>query len=265
MSTSSAIHVDTPAFDQLKSFLLIVGNARSGSTLLGAAIDAHPCAMISNEAEGSWGLWRGMAREKILTNILQRATRMAVTNRPSEGYHYQIGPSPDAKQHLLVAGDKTWNPSVLLMHGNGDLLSDFEQRLGLPVKILQSVRNPFDVIATMHRRSGLPVRDRIRWFFLHCEATAALSERLPAEKFTVCHHADLLASPEAELKRLCRFLDLASCDAHIAAVKKALLPNPRKTSADIDWDPADVAEIKRRMTGFDTLARYMNESPGYAV
>lgn len=42
----------------LTSFLLIVGNARSGSTLLGAAIDAHPSAVISNESTGSWELWK---------------------------------------------------------------------------------------------------------------------------------------------------------------------------------------------------------------
>jgi hypothetical protein len=263
MSTQPTAPFVTSAFDQLKCFLLIVGNARSGSTLLGAALDAHLSAMIGNESEGSWGLWKGMSRAQILMIIRENAERMAGTNRPSEGYQYQIGHPPGAKQNLLVVGDKTWNPSVLFMHGNGDLLPDFEQRAGLPVKVIESVRNPFDVIASMHRRSGLPVRDRTRWFFLHCEATAALGERLPAEKFTVCHHGDFLADPEAEITRLCRFLDLPGCDEHLAAVKKVLLPEPRRTSASITWDPADVAEIKRRMAGFDVLNRYINEGPGF--
>lgn len=249
-------------FDHLNCFLLIVGNARSGSTLLGAAIDAHPSAMISNESSGSWGVWKQMPREKILINIYKNASKMAETSRPSGGYHYQMGSSPVTKIALRVAGNKTWNPSVLLMHGNGKILPDLEKRLGLPVKIIETIRNPFDVIASMHLRSGLPIRDRIRWFFLHCEATAALSERLPPEKFTVCHHADLLADPEAELKRLCGFLDLPACESHVAAVKKILLPQPRKTSAGIDWNSADVAEIKRRMVFFETLTRYVNEAPG---
>lgn len=245
----------------LTSFLLIVGNARSGSTLLGAAIDAHPSAVISNESTGSWELWKKMSREQILTHIYDNAMAMAAARRPSEGYHYQIGPAPNDKSAIVVAGDKMWNPSVLLMHGSAKILPDLENRLNVPVKIIEAVRNPFDVIASMHQRSGLPVRDRIRWYFMHCEATAALHERLSAENLTVSHHADLLANPDLELTRLCKFLKLSPCASHIAAVKKALLPQPRKTSARIDWNPADVAEITRRMGDFGTLARYVNEIP----
>jgi hypothetical protein len=36
-------------FDKIKTFVIFVANARSGHTLIGSLIDAHPNAMVSNE------------------------------------------------------------------------------------------------------------------------------------------------------------------------------------------------------------------------
>jgi len=44
--------IDTPPdpFTSVQTFLLIIGNARSGSTLVGSVIDAHPQAVIAKNA-----------------------------------------------------------------------------------------------------------------------------------------------------------------------------------------------------------------------
>jgi len=118
-------------------FVLIVGNPRSGSTLLGAAIDAHPLAVVANETEGSVNLWRTLPGPEILRTIYERARANAATGRLSEGYRYQIGPAPDVKPDIRLVGDKTWNPTILTLHGNPGLLPSLEERLcgflGLPV------------------------------------------------------------------------------------------------------------------------------------
>jgi hypothetical protein len=246
---------------ELQSFVLIVGNARSGSTLLGAALDGHPKAIVANEMGDSMTLWRNLTRDEVLTRVVGHAGFNASKDRASAGYHYQIGPPPGDKRGVLVAGDKTWNPTLLLLHGNPILRSSLEERLGLPVRLVYAIRNPFDVIATMHRRSGLSVRDRIRWYFMHCEAAEALRERLPAETFCESHHADLLGDPAGELHRLGDFLGLPRDDAHVAAVKALLFDRPRRTSEALAWSAADVTEILERMAGFACLARYAAEGP----
>jgi hypothetical protein len=176
----------------LRCFVLVVGNARSGSTLLGAALDGHPRAIVSNEAGDSMSLWRGLTRDEVLARIVHRAGINHGKSRASADYLYQIGPPPAEKQGVLVAGDKTWNPTLLLLHGNPELLASLEDRLAVPVRLVYAIRDPFDVIATMHRRSTVPVRDRIRWYFMHCEAAEALRERLPRERWLESHHVDLL-------------------------------------------------------------------------
>jgi hypothetical protein len=255
---------DAAAVDPLAAvtgFVLIVGNARSGSSLLGAVLDAHPTAVVANETDGSVNLWRDLAGPQILRLIYETAARNAAAGRPSEGYRYQIGPPPQSKSDIRLAGDKTWNPALLMLHGNPGFLPSLEERLGVPVRLVHVIRNPFDTIATMHRRSGASLEDRTRWYFMHCDAAAALQERLPATRFLDSHHADLLAEPTAELCRLGEFLGLPTCDDHRAAVTRLLYDRPRRTADSVPWTAGQIAGVARRMAQFDFLHRYLDETP----
>jgi hypothetical protein len=261
--------MDTPrlsaaAVDPLAAvtdFVLIVGNARSGSSLLGAVLDAHPAAVVANETDGSVNLWRDLSGPEILRLIYETATRNAAAGRPSEGYRYQIGPPPQSKTAIRLVGDKTWNPALLMLHGNPAFLASLEARLGIPVRLVHAIRNPFDTIATMQRRSGASLEDRTRWYFMHCDAAAALRERLPAARFLDSHHADLLAEPAGELRRLGEFLGLPACDDHCAAVTKLLYDRPRRTAASVPWTAGQIAGVSRRMAEFDFLHRYLDDTP----
>jgi len=261
MADGSALPVSAPPLASTRCFVMIIGNARSGSTLLGAVLDGHPRAVVANESAASFQLWRGWNGPDILRDVLDNASQMAAEGRLSEGYRYQVGPPPEAKPEPLVAGDKAWNPALLILHGNPHLLGSLEERLGIPVRLVHAIRNPYDVIATMHRRSGAPIEDRIRWYFMHCEAAAAVRSRQPADRFLDAHHADLVADPATELARLLAFLALPLDGAHLEATRGLLFSRPRRTSKRIDWQPAQIAEIASRMKDFAFLDRYRDEQP----
>lgn len=55
MSDCSAVG-PTHVLRAARCFVLIVGNARSGSTLLGAVLDGHPEAVVANESYSSFTL-----------------------------------------------------------------------------------------------------------------------------------------------------------------------------------------------------------------
>jgi hypothetical protein len=260
MSNLSATGPAHPLADA-RCFVLIVGNARSGSTLLGAVLDGHPQAVVANETSSSFSFWRNLTRPDILRDVYDNASRMAAEGRLSEGYRYQIGASPASKKRILIIGDKVWNPALLLLHGNPGLLGSLEERLGMPVRLVHAVRNPFDVIATMHRRSGATIADRMRWYFMHCEAAAAMEIRLPPERFLESHHAALLAAPGKELGRLVDFVGLERDGAHLEAVRQKLFSRPRRTAGEVAWKTEDISEVVRRMAEFQFLHRYLEESP----
>ena len=247
-------------FPNLEAFLLVVGNARSGSTVLGAVLDAHPSMLVANETQASATLWRGLDRDAILDEIRANAAHAAATGRQSEGYRYQIGPGPDAKADVRVVGDKIWNPTTLLLHGDHGLIPSLEERLGVPVRIIHAIRNPFDTIATMHRRSGASLANRTRWYFMHCDAAAAIAERLPSDGYVESHHDDLLATPAEEIERLCTFLGLPLDPDHVEVVMKLLFDRPRRTGTAVPWSAADEAAVRAGIARFPSLARYVKDS-----
>jgi hypothetical protein len=240
----------------LEGMVLVVGNARSGSTVLGAALDSHPQMVIANESSASKTLWRKLDGNAILQDILRNAEVNASKGRPSADYHYQVGLPPSQKPGIRIVGDKIWNPSTLLLHGNHQLIPSLEERLGVPVRIIHAIRNPLDTIATMHNRSGAPVSNRIRWYFMHCDATEAMRERLPATHYLDSYHEDLLSDPGQEIGRLCRFLDVPEQADHIAAVREKLFTSPRQTRDSITWAQADLAALQAGLARFPFLARY---------
>lgn len=240
----------------LEGMVLVVGNARSGSTVLGAVLDGHSQAVIANESKSSHELWHNLDREAILRTILWNCEMRASQGRPSSGYHYQMGLPPSQKPQIRIVGDKIWNPATLLLHGDPRMIPSLEERLGVPVRIINAVRHPLDTIATMHQRTGATVRDRLRWYFMHCEATEALRERLPADRYLDCYHEDLLEDPGEEISRLCHFLALPVEVDHVTAAREKLFPSPRKTRDGIAWTAADLAMLRSGIERYPALARY---------
>lgn len=240
----------------LEGMVLVVGNARSGSTVLGAVLDGHSQVVIANETRASANLWRDLEKARILKEIMKNSETNAARGRPSSGYHYQVGLPPSQKPQIRIVGDKIWNPATLLLHGDPHLIPSLEERLGVPLRIIHAIRHPLDAITTMHKRSGAPVRDRIRWYVMHCEATEALRERLPADRYLDSHHEDLLDDPGQEIGRLCRFLGLPVEPDHITAVREKLFPSPRRTRDSVAWAAADLAALRAGIDRYPFLARY---------
>ncbi len=77
--------------DSLKKFLLVVGNARSGTTLLGALLDSFPSVILANETSASAKLWENLSREEMINQLCSKAELDYRSNRPSEGYEFPMG------------------------------------------------------------------------------------------------------------------------------------------------------------------------------
>lgn len=242
---------------QLERFLLIIGNARSGSTILGAVLDAHPEVVVANETQESANFWRGLDGESIRHGILANAEEQAVAGRISSGYKYQVGAAPSAKANIRVLGDKIWNPATLLLHGDHGLIPSLEKRVGAPIVVISAVRDIFDTVTTMHRRSGAPITDRLRWFAAHCEAVAAIGERLPPNQFMHVHHEDLVLQPEDEIEKCCRLLGVYYEASHAVEVKKVLFKRPKRPRDHVLWSPCDIDEARAIIHHFPWLSRYL--------
>lgn len=239
----------------MQKFILIIGNARSGSSLTGAVLNAHPQVMIGNETAASQCFWRGLNRNQILEEITENVRLHSDTGRTSGGYSYAIQENY-SKSEIKVMGDKIWNPATLLLHGKYDLISHLESTLGVPVVVIHAMRNPYDVIATMHRRSKAPVSDRIRWYFMHAEAAEAIRAHTPESRFFDLALEDVIARPESTIEALCHLLDVSVIREHIAACKRLLFDEPKQTRHSIEWKHNWRDDIANRLQAFPILQRY---------
>ena len=198
-------------------------------------------------------------RHDILNEIYENSENNRIHGRLSEGYDYSIKQGALDEPDILVMGDKVWNPATLLLHGDYSLLPRLECLLGVQIKLIHAIRNPFDVIATMHFRSKAPIPDRIRWYFMHCDAACAIYDHCQDTHYINVYHEKLVSSPDTTITEICTFIE---ADAHvypIEATKSVLFDKPKQTRFNLAWDKKDIEEVVSRMSRYDFLQKYAAE------
>jgi hypothetical protein len=233
-------------------FVLVVGNARSGTTIVGSIIDSHPRMLCANETASSAQFWRNRSRDDILSEIRENSARNLATGRFSEGYRYAI--ETPVKSDIAVYADKIWNPALLLLAGDFGLLNRLADTLCAPIALVHCVRNPFDVIATMHRRSKAPLEDRARWFFMHCDAALSLYSRcVPIYDLA---SESLISNPAGVSSDLFRWIGYCADDDHLSRIDATVHGEVHQSRLDVAWPDALVREIEERAAEYPFLSRY---------
>jgi hypothetical protein len=232
---------------------LIVGNGRSGTTIVGSILDAHPRMICANETDASRKSWQNCSRTEILQEIIENSTSNYETGRSSEGYEYRIGTQPKDLAAIEIIADKIWNPTIMMLHGAPGLLHELAAQVECPIRLIHCVRHPLDVIATMHQRSGATLLDRARWYFMKCEAAQALLER---ELMLTVFHEKLLREPVQQVHRIYHYLGQDTPPETINSIARTLYPEPRVTRNTVSWSADVLAYIKRQKAEFAFLDGY---------
>jgi hypothetical protein len=246
------------ALREVECFALFVGYPRSGHTLLGTLLNAHPEAVIAHELNVLRYVARGFSREELAYLLLRRDRWFSLTNGSRwAGYDYHVaGQHQGSWTRLRVLGDKKGDGALVHLGGDPGLLTRLEETMGVPVKCIHHVRNPFDNLATFARKKGWPLERAFRVYRRQVATAADLKRRLPPDRFFELHHEDFVTDPRAELVRLCGFLRLAVDDDFLDAASALVFDSPRRTRDSVDW-PADLSrEVERLIGEVAFLRRY---------
>ena len=240
----------------LQAFALVIGNARSGTTIVGSILNSHPEMLCANETKASRAFWQEWTREEIVAELESNCADPDQKSRFS-AWGYAI---PSAvKSSVTLLADKIWNPTLLLVAGNIGLLNRLSETMGAPVRLIHCVRNPFDAIATMHRRSGAPLEDRMLWYFMHCEAAEMLIARGDRPLHLV-RHEELTADAEGVAGSMFRWLGYDADRAHLAQVRAAVHPEPNRSRNAVTWPQDLIREIEARAANYAFLNGYRFDS-----
>ncbi|HKY09387.1 MAG TPA: sulfotransferase [Candidatus Binatia bacterium] len=244
------------SFRDLEVFCAFIGYPRSGHTLIGSLLDAHPNAVIGDELDALRFLEAGFSKGQICYLLLRNARKAAAAGRQRTGYGYRVpGQWQGRFDKLRVIGDKMGGTTALRLQSHPWLLDSLPGMLQLKTKYVHVLRNPYDVIATIHTRQRTPLEQAVENFFKRCQAVAYIRERLPQDVFDLRHEM-FIDDPRAVLKRLCAFLGLSDDDAYYDACASIVFRSPHHSRREIIWSDDLLATVARRLHDFRFLDGY---------
>jgi hypothetical protein len=251
---------------EVRTYCLFIGHARSGHSIVGALLDAHPAAVVSDELDAVRYFRRGFSRDQLYRLSIDRAARQARNERRKRGRHgktysyFVPGQWQGRFRDLKVVGDSTAGETVRALDADPRLLGAIRDRMRpADVRVIHVVRNPFDNISTMIIRGGRSFDVAIRRYFENCDMLQRQRTAIGGASLATLRHEDLVTDPRTQLAELCRFLELDPDPSYLEGCAAILFSAPSRTRSSIEWTPERIAEVTERMAAYDFLAGY-----GYA-
>jgi hypothetical protein len=100
-------------FRDVERFCFFIGYSRSGHTLVGTMLNAHPEVVIAHELDAVTFVRHGFRRAQLFPLLVQRDQRFGTQGRTWSGYQYEIpGQFQGRYDTLRVLGDKRARSSV---------------------------------------------------------------------------------------------------------------------------------------------------------
>jgi hypothetical protein len=247
-----------PSFEDLRHFAFFIGYARSGHTLMGTMLNAHPEVVMAHELDAVRFVRHRFSRSQVYSLLLQRDRQFGSIGRTWSGYHYEI---PDQFQgrfeRLRVIGDKRARSSVLLIAADPRLLDRLRKCVRVPMRVLHVTRNPFDNIATEARRhKKWSITDATRWYEEICLAIEKVRPLLdPSELLDVRYEA-FAGDPAPSLADVCRFIDVEPGASYLEACASIVWPSTNRSRDTVDWTDSERQGVQRLIDRYEVLQSY---------
>ena len=263
------LYGDTTSFGEAKAFAniqtccLFIGHPRSGSTLIGALLDAHPEILIATELDALHFVELGTTRQRLYRALVQRAEAfIGRFDYQWEGYRFQVPNQYQGRATTLrVIGDKKAGATARRFRDDPQLLARFQETIGDPLKVIQVVRNPFDNISTRWRRGhfaalGRSLAPAIDEYFSLYASSMNVRESLGEDHFSIVYHEDLIDEPAKQVLALCRFLGVDADEGYLKACASLVKPNAHRARFSIDWPSDAIEAVEKHIARYPSLERY---------
>ncbi len=253
-------------FEGVKTFCMFIGQVKSGGTLLGSLLDAHPNVVLADEIDVLRYVSAGFKRDQIFHLLLRGARREAlrgrITARRLTPYSLAVpGQWQGRYKNIKVIGDSKAGPSTRKFGQEPELLSQLQATMAsVDLRIIQVVRNPYDPISAMMVRGGRSFENAIDHYFEYCHTLVNLRNCLPAASLTAVRYEAFVRQPQQTLGHLCQFLGIEAHDAYLEACAGIVKPTPDQYRQMVDWTPHWIGVVRNRIDQFDFLAGYTYEN-----
>lgn len=244
-------------YDHVERYCQFIGFPRSGHTLIGALLNAHPDAVIGFEANALRQVRKSSDRTALFDRIMRADRRFQSLGWRWSGYDYEVkGQWQGRYRRLSVIGDKRGGGSSREIANEPELLEKLKTTVEVPTRWVVVVRNPFDNVARISTRSKLTVPEAIRRYRQVLDGTEIALEQLDPDTVHVVRIEDFVSESRACLSRAARFLGLDGHADWADACVGLVFDSPRRARDDVDWTRADRAVIESEIARSSLLSSY---------
>lgn len=242
-------------FSQVERLLVFVGYPRSGHSLVGALVGAHPDALLSHELNLLSLHARGLSRLSLLKLIVARDREFASHGRKWEGYDYSIAGWSGEAQRPRVVGDKKGSGTTLVLERQPYALDRLEAAFQVPVCVLHVTRHPLDNIATIMRREQCRVEAAFNKYRARVETITRARAHWPRDQWLDLSYEALLEDVAGTLNSVLDWLRLSLHDEYLRACAATLFPSPNRSRSLVEWRNVD-REVHRLIERHEFLLGY---------
>ena len=252
-------------FRHVRTYCMFIGYGRSGHSIIGALLDAHPNISIGME-EDVLNLIKCHFSRKQVYHCITRNARIFKKkhNNTWTGYSYKVeGQYQGTFTRLEIIGDKKGAASSMRLGDNFELYNRLERTVKCPVRIIHVIRNPFDNISTMiNRNIGYNVKpDRhqflyyISKYFLRASVNKELKTKSQMNILDI-YHEEFVANPRENLKKILDFLEISADEKYYKACESIIYGNPNKSKNSIKWPQYFIDLVQTEIQHYPFLQRY---------
>lgn len=271
----------------VKKFVFFVGYSRSGHSIVGSLLDAHPNIIMAHE----YNLFRqwDKAPEKhfqrayLYKELLKNSVDSAVSgwrSKQKDVKGYTLGMTgqwqADFKE-LLVIGDKSGAVTTQIFKSNQErfleILRELKRSINVPIRVIHVVRNPYDIISTKllyadagkgSKLNATAERKHCNNYGLHYHTNrtfrmvGVVQNLLEKTNLTALdvHLADLVSRPRDTMATMCRFLNLACSQDYLEACERKVFARLSRSRLLVHWPRDLVEEVHRLAMPYRFLWRY---------
>jgi len=197
---------------QIQQFVLFIGHAHSGHSIIGAILDAHPSVAIANEVN-IVNLIKNHKLNKVeIESILLHYSfcKKSTKDWHNSEYKHGINNSHQGKTHTpLVIGDKKAGGTARILHKDFWIMHHLQNLYEDQLKVIYIKRNPIDIVAAYsHYMQQAPCQFHVDRYLENLAVVNQSKQLLPPSSFIEIEQSTFINSPHTEIKKLFNFISI---------------------------------------------------------
>lgn len=272
--------------DGVERFVFFIGWPRSGHSIVASLMDGHPNMLIANQFSVYRRLMEDsdklLTKEQLFDDLYNRSVFVAkvagLVDRKGYTLHIE-GSCQGSFTELKVIGEKTGGLTMNIYRRSAREFYDLHNRLTeilhIPLRVIQVIRNPYDMIATevLYEQLGFTwkqnaslvteddkfhdtdaLKSGVEKTFRKARNIQKMRKELNLTVLEI-HNSDLIHYTRETIQTICKFLDVDCPEWYLELCDEKVYKQVSRSRLLVNWDGVR-AVVKTKMRSYPFFSRY---------